>query len=32
MNLELGIDAERREMPVQGEASNGFMGRATVGW
>ena len=32
MNLELGIDAERREMPMQGEASNGFMGRATVGW
>ena len=32
VNFELGIDAERREMPMQGEASNGFMGRATVGW
>ena len=32
VNFELGVDAQRREMPMQGEASNGVMGRATVGW
>ncbi len=32
VNFELGVDAEWRENPELGEASNGFMGRATVGW
>ena len=32
LNFELGVDAQRREMPMQGEASNGVMGRATLGW
>lgn len=32
VNFELGIDAQRRESPMQGEASNGVMGRATLGW
>ena len=32
VNFELGVDAQRRESPMQGEASNGFMGRATLGW
>ena len=32
VNFELGVDAQRRESPTQGEASNGFMGRATLGW
>ena len=32
LNFELGVDAQRREMPMQGEASNGVMGRGTLGW
>ena len=28
----LGVDAGRRESPEHGEASNGLMGRATLGW
>ena len=32
VNFELGVDAQRRESPAQGEASNGVMGRATLGW
>ena len=32
VNFELGVDAQRRESPTQGEASNGFLGRATLGW
>ena len=32
VNLELGVDAQRQEHPAQGEASNGFAGRATIGW
>ena len=32
VNFELGVDAQRRESVMQGEASNGLMGRATVGW
>ena len=32
MSFELGVDAQRRESPMQGEASNGVMGRATLGW
>ena len=30
--FELGVDAERRESPLLGGASNGVLGRATVGW
>ena len=32
VNFELGVDAQRRESPMHGEASNGFMGRGTLGW
>ena len=32
MSFELGVDAQRRENPAQGEASNGFAGQATLGW
>ena len=32
VNFDLGVDAQRREIPMQGEASNGVMGRATLGW
>ena len=32
VNFELGVDAQRRESPMLGEASNGVMGRATLGW
>ena len=32
VSFELGVDAQRRESPAQGEASNGFAGRATIGW
>ena len=32
VNFELGVDAHRRESPLHGEASNGLMGRATLGW
>ena len=32
LNLELGVDARRRESPVQGGADTGFLGRATLGW
>ncbi len=32
LNFELGVDAQRREMPAQGQVSNGVMGRGTVGW
>ena len=30
--FELGVDAQRRENPMQGDTSNGVLGRATVGW
>ena len=30
--LNLGIDAQRRESPLQGGTSHGVLGRATVGW
>ncbi len=30
MNFELGVGAQRWEMPMQGQASNGGMGRATL--
>ena len=32
VNFELGVDAQRRESPMHGEASNGLLGRATLGW
>ena len=32
VHFELGVDAQRRESPEHGEASNGLMGRATLGW
>ncbi|MCY4024778.1 MAG: hypothetical protein OXH75_00500 [Acidobacteria bacterium] len=32
VDFELGVDAQRRERLMQGEASNGFLGRATLGW
>ena len=32
MHFELGVDAQRRESPMEGGASNGLMGRATLGW
>ena len=32
VSFELTAVAQRRETPTQGEASNGFMGRATLGW
>ena len=32
LNFELGVDAQRRESQAEGGASNGFMGRATLGW
>ena len=32
LSLELGVDARRRESPLQGGADTGFLGRATLGW
>ena len=32
LNFELGVDAQRHVSPTRGEASNGFMGRATLSW
>ena len=32
VNFELGADALRRESPMQGGASNGLLGRASLGW
>ena len=32
VSLELTAEAQRRETPMQGEASNGLTGRATLGW
>lgn len=32
VNFKLGVDAQRREMPMHGEASNGVLGWATIGW
>ena len=32
LNLELGVDARRRENPFEGGADTGFLGRATLGW
>ena len=30
--LELGVDAQRQENDMRGGTSNGFLGRATLGW
>ena len=32
MNFELGVDAERRESPLQGDTDHAALARATVGW
>ena len=32
LRFELGIDAQRRENPLQGVATSGVLGRATVSW
>ena len=32
VNFELAAEAQRRESPMQGEASNGFLDRAVHGW
>ena len=32
VNFELRVDAQRRESPMEGGASNGLLGRATLGW
>ena len=32
MHFDLGIDAQRRESPMHGGASNLFLARATLGW
>ena len=32
VSFELAAEAQRRETPTVGEASNGFLGRASLGW
>ena len=32
VSFELAAEAQRREIPMQGEASNGLLGRAAIGW
>ena len=32
LNLQFGVEAQRRNSPMQGGASNGVLGQATVGW
>jgi hypothetical protein len=32
LDFELGVDAQRRESPMQGGTDNGVLGRATLGW
>ncbi len=32
LNLELGVDARRRESPLAGGANNGVLARASLGW
>ena len=32
VNFELGVDAQRRESPMEGGTSNGFLGQARLGW
>ena len=32
LNLQFGVEAQRRNSPMLGAASNGVLGQATVGW
>ena len=32
MNFEFGVEAQRRNSPMLGGATNGMLGRATLGW
>ena len=32
VRFELAAEAQRRETPMPGEASNGLLGRAAIGW
>ena len=32
VNFDLAAEAQRRESPTAGEASNGVLGRPTIGW
>ena len=32
VRFELNVDAQRRESPMQGGASNGLLGQASLGW
>ena len=32
LNLELGVDAHRRESPIPGGVDKGVLGRASLGW
>ena len=32
LNFELGVDALRRDSPLQGGTSTGVLGRASLGW
>ena len=32
LNFQFGVEAQRRNSPMQGGASNGVLGQATVGW
>ena len=32
LRIDVGVDAQRRESPMEGGTSDGFLGRATIGW
>ena len=32
LQVDVGVDAQRRESPMEGGTSDGFLGRATIGW
>ena len=32
LRIDIGVDAQRRESPMEGGTSGGFLGRATIGW
>ena len=32
LRVDVGVDAQRRESPMEGGTSDGFLGRATIGW
>ena len=32
VRFDVGVDAQRRESPMEGGTSDGFLGRATIGW